>query len=793
MNTEIGVDYASRLRVSVIDWKANHKPEFKNCSKYNPTIKEEQPRGTTVIKVNAVDTDPKDSGGTVTYKIIPRDGYQKFFEVDEETGEITTNTIFDRDEPLRQKELYITVKATDNGRPVLADICTFKVTIEDINDNDPMFDYVRYKEQVPEDLTENGEVMRVFAYDYDDGENSRLTYELLPKNSNVGDPKKYFRIDPKTGVIYLKKSLNKKKGDIFYMRASVHDHGKPPKHALVDVDIEVVDSGKKPVFEIYPQEPIILKENFNDYEYKIATFKARSNIEQRALQFELLQGKTTQTNKYQTFKLTQKEETEAYISLGSPLDYETVTEYQLTVRVTNEELAASVTFEIKIEDVNDEIPTFIDSVTGSVLENEDSGTPVMQVRAIDKDGTTANNIVSYELQNFKDLFKIDEKTGKLTTLGIFDREVEDVYDIIVTAKDNSPSAILKNKHQPNSASQVFRITIEDRNDNKPQFANSTYISDTFLESIDIGKEVMVVKAVDRDTASLIVYSIIGGNINNAFMIENTTGRIKVNNELDFDTIEQYTLVVEASDGVYTDTAKVIIHVGNVNDMPPVFDYYNKNITIQEETLIEGCILNLRAYDPDIKDRNADQNIVYELPDDQKSFLSISNDGCVSLIKRLDRDRPNGFPKYQAYVYAYDEGGGQTSLLSAAEFNIILTDINDNAPFLNVTEVVWYENQEKGAILRLTAEDYDSLENGPKFSYAIANEAGNDIKEKFSIRGDILYAEVPFDREEQTFYLVPVAVTDSGKPVPLTATSFMKVIIGGVNDNEAKHGKSQNKE
>ncbi|KAK4871852.1 hypothetical protein RN001_015976 [Aquatica leii] len=800
-DTDIGVDYAtlipntdiysSRLKVSDVDSKDNHKPEFKDCSNYKPTIKEEEPRGTTVIKVNAVDKDPKDSGGTVTYKIIPRDGYRKFFKVDEETGEITTNTIFDRDEPSRQKELYITVKATDNGRPVLADICTFKVTIEDINDNDPMFDYVRYKEQVAEDLKENGEVMRVLAYDYDDGENSRLTYELLPKNSNVGDPKEYFRIDPKTGVIYLKKSLNKKKGDIFYMQASVRDHGKPPKHALVDVDIEVVDSRKKPpVFEIYPQEPIVLKENFNDYEYKIATFKARSNIEQQALQFELLKGKTTQTNKDQAFKLTQEGETEAYISLGRLLDYETVTEYQLTVRVTNKELAASVTFEIKVEDVNDEIPTFIDSVTGSVLENEDPGAPVMQVRAIDKDGTAANNIVSYELQNFKDLFKIDEKTGKITTLQSFDREAEDFYNIIVIAKDNSPSAILKNKHEPNSASQAFRITIEDRNDNKPQFTNSTYISDTILESIDIGKDVTVVKAVDRDTASLIVYSIIDGNINDAFMIENTTGRIKVNNKLDFETIEQYTLVVEASDGVYTDTAKVIIHIGNVNDMIPVFDYYDKNITIQEEKLIEGCILNLRAYDPDIKDRNADQNIVYKIGDDQKSFLSISNDGCVSLIKGLDRDRPNGFPKYQAYVYAYDEGGGQGSQLSPAEFNIILIDINDNAPFLNVTEVVWYENQDKGDIIRLTADDYDSLENGPEFSYAIANEAGNDVKEKFSIRGDILYAEVPFDREEQKFYLVPVAVTDSGKPVPLTATSFMKVIIGDVNDNEAKPGESQ---
>ncbi|KAF5283408.1 hypothetical protein FQA39_LY04784 [Lamprigera yunnana] len=654
-----------------------------------------------------------------------------------------------------------------------------------------MFDQINYKEQVAEDLKENEVVMRVLAYDYDFEENSRLTYELLPKHSSESID--YFRIDPNTGVIYLKKSLNKKKDDVFNMQVSVHDDGKPPLHALVDVDIEVVDSRKKaPSFEEFPTEPIVLKENFNDYDYKIATFKARSNTEQPGgVQFELLRGKTTQTNKDQTFKLTQEGDTTAYLSLGRILDYETVTEYQLTVRVTNKELAASVAFEIKVEDVNDEIPTFIDSVTGSVLENEKPGAQVMQVRAIDKDGTLANNIVSYELQNFKDLFKIDEKTGKITTLQIFDREALDLYNVLVVAKDNSPSAILKNKHEPNSASQAFRITIEDRNDNKPQFTNNTYIADNILESTDKGKSVIEVKAVDKDTASLIVYSIIDGNENDAFTIENTTGRIVVNTKLDFETIEQYTLIVQASDGIYTDSAKVIINIGNVNDELPVFDDYNKNITIEEEKLIEGCILNLRAYDPDIKDRNADQNIVYKIGDDQlKSFLSINNDGCVSLVKPLNRDRPNGFPKYQAYVYACDHGDGPGTQLRSAEFTIFLLDINDNAPFLNQTEVVWYENKDKGPIIVLTADDYDSPENGPEFSYRIANEAGPDIRQKFSISGDVLYAEVPFDREEQKYYLVPVAVTDSGKPSPLTATSFMKVIIGDVNDNPAKPGESQ---
>lgn len=50
--------------------------------------------------------------------------------------------MFDRDEPTREKEVYLTVRATDNGKPHLDDVCTIKVTIQDENDNSPVFDKV---------------------------------------------------------------------------------------------------------------------------------------------------------------------------------------------------------------------------------------------------------------------------------------------------------------------------------------------------------------------------------------------------------------------------------------------------------------------------------------------------------------------------------------------------------------------------------------------------------------------------------------------------------------------------
>ena len=123
-------------------------------------------------------------------------------------------------------------------------------------------------------------------------------------------------------------------------------------------------------------------------------FVNRSNIpEENELLFELVSGRTEQTNKGNTFVLAVEGE-QAQIKLGGYLDYESVTEYILTLRVQNKyNLASETQIMIHVEDVNDNIPAFTEVFSGSVLEKEPAGTPVMQVRAIDADGTSAHNQV----------------------------------------------------------------------------------------------------------------------------------------------------------------------------------------------------------------------------------------------------------------------------------------------------------------------------------------------------------------------------------------------------------------
>ncbi|XP_076295603.1 DE-cadherin isoform X2 [Lasioglossum baleicum] len=766
----------------------NHKPVISNCSHYAPVVKEEEAAGTEVLRVHAEDRDRPEDGGTITYSFLAAHGEKLKFKIDNRTGLITTTQMLDRDEPAREKEAYLTILATDNGKPQLDDVCTFKVTIEDVNDNAPVFDKVAYTESVPQDLQLGREVMRVSATDIDDGNNSVVHYSLSPKKKEDGV---YFRIDSKTGVIFLNKTIDRNPDYKFSMTATAMDQGESPRSNVIDLVIRVVESHKKaPAFLPRSTEPIRLKENFSDYGQNIVRLPAVPNTVNDTCVFHMVDGRTVQTNKGNTFRL-ESSGNEAFIKLSHQLDYESNTMYSLIVRVQNKyQLAAETVVDILVEDVNDNIPVFREMKKGSVLENEPPGVPVMQVRAIDADGTSANNQVTYELESFQDLFAIDKYTGNITTLTTFDREKEDTYNVKVIAVDNSPSSLF-NTGKHNRGEQVFRIEIADKNDNAPHFDRPVYTATSILENANQNEVVTEVKAIDSDTASPVTYSIIFGNTNDSFLIEETTGKIRVKNFLDYEKITEYNLTVRAFDGLFNDTAQVKIFIENVNDNRPVFGDFDKNPTIDEEILYPGCITEVVAYDPDIKDRNADQNITYSIvKEDQQPLIEIDKAGCLKLKKPLDRDPPNGYSMWTVLVMAVDENGSPNALQSPVMVNITLIDINDNAPFLDMPyPVVWGENKDPGRITELRARDYDSDENGPPFLFRIDNStADEEIRAKFEIRDSELYALVRFDREQRKSYDIPIAITDNGKPA-MTGTSTLTVIIGDENDNEMSSGSS----
>ncbi|KAK7571160.1 hypothetical protein V9T40_014764 [Parthenolecanium corni] len=791
---EIGVDTRGRegkdLRpASKVN--ENHFPEFRNCSNYQPRIKEEEPTGTPVITVHAFDPD-EGKAGTITYLFIADSPEQSKFHINPNTGEITTKYMFNRDEPFREKEINVIVRATDDGAPKLEAICLFTVTIEDINDNAPTFDKVSYKESIPKDKKVGSEVMRISATDIDDGLNKEIVYSL----SGTGDDYSYFDIDPNTGAVKLKKEISKPTGYIFKIQASATDKNPTePRSSLVELEIKVIESDKlAPTFDGELPPPVIpLLENETSVIKNIAILRAKSNTEEAAPLFQLVSGKYEEANSRDTFVLkTNAKKDTAYIRYGGsvPLDYEVLKEYTLTVRIENKHsLAATHSFKIRLIDVNDNAPKFKKGATsGQVLENERPGTVVMKVQAIDEDETPEFKKITYELQDLTDLFEIHPETGVITTKKEFDREEKESYNVKVIAKDGAPSAILNNG-DPNTGEQVFRIDIADKNDHSPQFEKEKF-SAVISEDADVGSNVIELKATDIDAASQIVYSFDSGNEDGAFEIVPETGLIKTKKALDFEKKTNYVLEVKADDGLFNAKCSVEIKITNVNDEYPQFTKMHQEARIVEGDLVSGCIATVEAHDPDVL-VGEDQRIVYSLLNNElKEFFRIDTNGCLSLVKPLDRDRPKGREQWQVLIKANDDGGDPTTTKSnVATVMIFVSDVNDNAPILDMPEpVVWRENTPLAKITKLKAIDMDGPDNGAPFTFKLADGASDDIREKFNVVGDYLEARDYFDREVQKFYDVPISISDSGSPT-MTGISNLTVIIGDDNDNPMKDGSS----
>lgn len=136
--------------------------------------------------------------------------------------------------------------------------------------------------------------------------------------------------------------------------------------------------------------------------------------------------------------------------------------------------------QINVLDANDHAPVFeMMEYDASVRESVTVGTTVITLKATDQD-IGKNAEVEYAIQSIngggtstededKHAFKIDPKTGVITTRTMLDRETTEVYTLIVSATDlASPQTARKSS----TASVVVHIL--DDNDNYPQFSERTY-------------------------------------------------------------------------------------------------------------------------------------------------------------------------------------------------------------------------------------------------------------------------------------------------------------------------------
>lgn len=140
---------------------------------------------------------------------------------------------------------------------------------------------------------------------------------------------------------------------------------------------------------------------------------------------------------------------------------------------------------------------------------------------------------------------------------------------------------------------------------------------------------------------------------------------------------------------------------------------------------------------------------------QAAFFSVdSKTGEVRITKPLDRDLPSGYPKWSSYIFAKDQSGGPNGIENYVPFEVVLEDKNDNAPFLNMpTGMVWPENETPGVVGELVADDYDTVENGPPFTFEIDRHSDPETRSKFAIKKVrfILFSYIFHRKNQQLFF------------------------------------------
>ncbi|KAM9121952.1 cadherin-8 [Pangshura tecta] len=479
------------------------------------------------------------------------------------------------------------------------------------------------------------------------------------------------------------------------------------------------------------------------------------------------------------------------------LDREEKAEYTLTAQAvdgdTNKPLEPPSEFIIKVQDINDNAPEFLDGpYHATVPEMSIVGTFVTKVTATDADDPVYGNSAKlvYSILEGQPYFSIEPHTAIIkTALPNMDREAKEEYFVVIQAKDMGG-------HMGGlSGTTTVTITLTDVNDNPPKFAQSLYHF-SVMEDIALGEPIGRVKANDLDIGenAKSSYDIIEGDGMDIFEItsdvQTQDGIIRLRKPLDFETKKSYTLKIEAanvhidprfiSGGPFKDTATVKIVVEDA-DEPPVFSSPTYLLEVHENAAINSVIGQVTAHDPDLSSSPIRFSIDRHT-DLERQFNINADDGKITLATPLDRET-NTWHNI-TIVATETRNHSQVSRVPVA---IKVLDVNDNAPeFASEHDAFLCENGKPGQVIQtVSAIDKDDPKNGHFFLYSLLPEMVNNpnftIKKNEDNTLSILAKHSGFSRQKQEMYLLPIIISDSGNP-PMSSTSTLTIRVCGCSSD-----------
>ena len=714
----------------------------------------------SVVATLAVTDCDSGSFGQVSVDIAPGHRLDTHFELMND-GRIILRSPLDRE----NEDLYSSmVRARDGGSPRREALTTIKVSVEDYNDNPPVFTDASYTVSIHEDYSLGVSLTSVMATDADLGENGNVMYTLADDSLS-----RTFRIMPTSGEITLilplsgcspQDVIDYERQSLYLVQVIAYDNGNPRQFAnkTVTVVIENVNE-HRPLFDRGAVD-VFVDEGLPEGTHVVS-------LQAYDLDFDPLSYRIDQGSDHFRWE-------NGAIVTNRVLDHSSTPLYILSVFASERDgnLNGTISLEVFVNNINDHPPQFeMSSMAETVSEQTGVGVVVLTVHATDADNAT-NDAVVYSISD-NGAFSIDSLSGEISVASPLDYEAQPAYTLTIVAMDTG---------SPRLTSLPLQVTINlvNENDERPLFNASSY---TFtLEENSAAAVVGRVNATDRDaggTFGTVRYSM---GSSDHFSIDATTGNVRSTGTIDRESLlaDSIMFTVIASDGgqpPLTSTADVTVTILDQNDNPPQFSEEQYLISISPTQPAGVTIQTLSASDLDEPPNNRFNYQIVTQP--AGISVSVSPTGAIS----LDQPIPLNHPYYYSFTVQISDPQISSMFDSATVRLIVETDTNHSPWFsqLRYTAPPVAENTPVGAsVFDVSAHvtDVDSGQSG-NLSYSFA-----DTYPKFSLnqRTGLITLREMLDFEDTKSFNLTVFATDNTPGGPRSASATVTVTVTGYNDN-----------
>ncbi|KAG8439060.1 hypothetical protein GDO86_005313, partial [Hymenochirus boettgeri] len=441
----------------------------------------------------------------------------------------------------------LSLTAFDGGKPKLNGTTQLLITVQDVNDNAPVFEKTIYRASLLENALMGTFVIKVNATDVDEGGNSKITYAF---NKLVSQQvTKIFAIEENTGIISVIGEVDFERENLFEIEVEALNKGDKVMAGHCKVLVNVLDVNDNP-----PELSVTSLNVPVPEDSKHGTVVAVISVHDRD------SGQNGKVNclisPINPFKIVPTLREYYSLIVDGPLDREKNSEYNLYITATDEgspSLSVTKSIQIKISDINDNPPSFQQtSETISIKENNPPGSHIYTVSATDLD-TSQNSFITYSLTGgsidgipISSYISINPENGKLFALMSFDHEQITYFQCQIKATDAGLP--------PLSSNLTLHIFIEDINDNAPALLTSFSTGEsTITEIIPIssreGQVVTKIKAFDPDSGynAWVSYEFKNLPKTSPFSIGGQTGEITIMRPFMDSDYDQQKLLIELKD------------------------------------------------------------------------------------------------------------------------------------------------------------------------------------------------------------------------------------------------------